>query len=473
MEQLIRNTSSQLNSTDFFCSRPGLDEASQWSVRGFYENKFNDPLNFNLSENSVSLITAIATSFSLVLFNDIVFRALVRAKINEVNKHVILRRHVLETFSNPLTLFLLILRRRKEEVYFCCEEEEQQRTGSSSRKAKITYAALCAMGLLTVFAEFVFIFLATNQNGVYDVQLDGVPIFEFDDRGCEFVGPPTWNACIQVPLTEKPGFNPRGALQICSSVVFRGDNATEGQHDVHLILALNEYMVMATVNYREWTTSMNFRMGYMNESGAMYVGMQSTSAEQIKAALLHRLERTNVTVLSAFPEENVARFGEDMESTKWGLRRPERTERQASQAQALVAGVLGDVRLVDLNETTIGSVLFQDSSSEEERVHLMHQYLQALIRSIMFPTGKGRGVFFSEDSTLYLDEHTSPLVSYNRPWIGVAPSVAICSGLLLIWIALVAMGMESDMDSRWAWKEFMESKTVDDFQQRSDRLLEA
>lgn len=81
-----------------------------WDARGYYDDKFSDPMNFSLDENVVSVLTAITTSFSLLLFMDIIYRISVRSKRDQVSKRVVLRRHVMENCSNPLTLLATVLK---------------------------------------------------------------------------------------------------------------------------------------------------------------------------------------------------------------------------------------------------------------------------------------------------------------------------------------------------------------------------
>lgn len=91
----------------------------------------------------------------------------------------------------------------------------------------------------------------------------------------------------------------------------------------------------------------------------------------------------------------------------------------------------------------------------------------------MFPTGTGRGVRLKGREILYLDEVETPLAHYNRPWIGVQPSLIICGVLLLIWIFVAVMRIENEVDSRLAWKEFFKStRSVEDFGRGSDKWQE-
>ncbi|KAI0562821.1 hypothetical protein FGB62_52g11 [Gracilaria domingensis] len=455
------------------CSVDGLNGESQWEVRGFYDNEFNDPFNFDLNENTVSLITAIATSVSLVLFSDIMFRALVRARNGEVSKQVVFRRHVFDGFSNPITLAPNIFRNRNTAVSCSSKEDETgiKKLRSLNANSKRTYAALVLMGLLTAAVEFLFIFLATNQNSASDVRLEGVPVFEFEDRGCDFVNIPILNGCSQVPLTEKPGFNSRAVLQICSSSVVRTNNDTLGLHNTFMAIAVDLHSVLVLVNYRGISSEMWYRIGLVNENRATYRGRYNGSVENIQSAFLSRLERTNVTVLDTVPGRNDEVERETLQKVERRL--SERRTDMMQESQVLVAGFVGLVDAVDLRETYLNVILSPGATIDEAR-SVMDIYLHGLVRSVMFPTAKERGIFPAGNFSSFLEEDETPLVYYNRPWIGVAPSLCICGILFLIWVVLVALGIESGVDSRWAWKEFFEdTTTIEDFGRGNDEALQA
>ncbi|CAN8075457.1 unnamed protein product, partial [Agarophyton chilense] len=130
---------------------------------------FNDPMNINLGENVVSLITALTTSISLVFLVDIVYRTIVRARKGSVTKRVVLRRYLVDIYTNPIHLFSNLIGVFKRNP--ACEDVQGQQIQdfmpSSSVLARTTsktgmQLTVFSFGLFTVFVEFLFIFLATK-----------------------------------------------------------------------------------------------------------------------------------------------------------------------------------------------------------------------------------------------------------------------------------------------------------------------
>lgn len=449
------------------CSRKGLGHYSKWDVSGFYEDKFDDPLNFNLSENMVSLITAAATSISLILFADIMFRTAVRAKSREVSKEVVFRRHLFDQFSNPLNLLSLLVDRIRSKLLKSTATEGEQ-DPELSRSSKRTFYFLIVIGLMTVLIEFVFIFLATNQNREYKVKLDQVPVFEFEDRGCERAAPPARDSCVQTPLTEKPGFNPIGYLQICESDrVSANPNkslfaSTRGTVQFAL---LDTDGVDLFITFKQIVSIEMIRIGVILETGSVYQGILNVSAQSILSAMLSRFERTNATIVNSSTSSFVG-FGDGETQILHS------SPTMGANSQTEIATVIVDVERVDLRETHLSYVL-PENASEGDLMNAMFVYLQGVAHSIMFPTGTGRGVFVKAETKLYLDEVETPLAFYNRPWMGVLPSLIICGCLLLIWVFMVLGRVENGIDSRLAWKEFFRSTfTVEDFGKGSDETQE-
>ncbi|PXF48353.1 hypothetical protein BWQ96_01813 [Gracilariopsis chorda] len=465
-EQLKRNSSPAWMKT-FHCSQKGLDEDSEWDLHGFYEDKFNDPSNFNLSENAVSLITALLTAFSLILFTDIMYRIAVRARSHRVSKKAVFRYHLLNSFSNPINLLSCFIEKLRSRFSASAPVGGTQNLewNTLSRSTKRTYTAYFLMGLLTIFVEFLFIFLATNQNKVYDLQLE-VPIFEFEDRGCDRIASPVTDSCIQQPLTEKAGFDSRAYLQICSTLSIalnpEGVASTLGNPNYGLVLfaLLDTDGVDVTVMYRQINMTQSANIAVILEDGDVYQGLMNVSAKSILSALSNRLRRSNATVLDAYAKDNIT---EDDSAYNLSI-----TEQIGMPD---TASVIVDLENLDLRETHASLSLYPNSSEVELNIAMV-LYLHDVARSIMFPTGRARGVK-AKDEVLYLDEVETPLAYYNRPWLGVLQSLIICGVLLLIWVFFEATRVKSDIDPRLAWKEFFRSTlTVEDFARGDDEWKE-
>ncbi|KAI0565262.1 hypothetical protein FGB62_20g115 [Gracilaria domingensis] len=445
--------------TKYSCSQPGvLPPLNDWNVEGFYEDKFDDPWNLNLDENVVSLITAIATSFSIILFVDILFRVLLRGKNCRVTPEMVQRRLVLENFSNPINLLSYILGRI---AATCSEEFEDDHPQSPFHKlSKRRSVYLAFMGGLTVMIEFMFIFLATNQNKVLNLRLDTVPIFEFEDRGCEFLRPPAFDdSCYQIPLTEKSGFDSRASIQVFSTTTGDIFNASRFSNSSYFTLQFSITNVGdgigVTTMDRNTKHTQTTRMGvFLEQSGKLYHGMQNVSSQEILSALVKRLDRTNVTVLANITVDGDAQ-SESLETTDFRLQlqSPSNMVFTTPLLNVTVVSVVVDVSNLDLRETHLSLII--TGEEDDFRKHLyMHSYLKDVMHSIMFPTGGGRGVIYAGDEFRFLDEDNTPLAYYNRPWIGVLPSLIICCTLLLTWIVLAALRIEGDIDSQKAWEKF-------------------
>ncbi|PXF43850.1 hypothetical protein BWQ96_06396 [Gracilariopsis chorda] len=465
MIRQTRNPSPAWMAT-YNCSRKGLGHYSKWDLHGFYEDKFNDPLNLNLSENAVSLLTALSCSFSLILFTDIVFRIAVRAKTNQVSKQVVFRRHLLNSFSNPINLLSVLVNKlqSKQSASTSTEGTQNLEWKALTPSSKRNFTLLLLLGLLTVFVEFLFIFLATNQNKMYAFQLDEVPVFEFEDRGCERIASPVIDSCIQESWTEKAGFNTHGYLQICSSQTVSAaveDEKLSKSNGIVSFVILDTDGVDVIVRYREINAVERTTIGVILESGSVYQGLQNVSSKSLLFALSNRFRRSNATILDTFAQDN-------MDSGAGILENPP-TEQNAKPD---AASILVSLENVDLRETHLSHILHPNSSEGDLNLAMVI-YLHDVARSIMFPTGTGRGVRLRGREILYLDEVETPLAHYNRPWIGVLPSLIICGVLLLIWIFVAVMRIENEVDSRLAWKEFFKSTmSVEDFGKGSDEWQE-
>ncbi|KAI0560416.1 hypothetical protein FGB62_113g115 [Gracilaria domingensis] len=327
-------------------------------------------------------------------------------------------------------------------------------------------------GSLTILVEFLFIFLATNQNKVYNVHLESVPTFEFEDRGCERVKPPVLDGCSnEGPITKKDGFTSKANLQICHGWAVAGSlsdvQLVSNEFFVYIGLE-NGFRTHIIVEDAKLTTNENVKLGLMLENGKFYVGDNNKTGQHLNSALRQRLQRTNATFVLVDPknistnsdaEHNVLRVLSGLH-----FQRVVRKSKSVMSAMALV-----NVSLINLNMYSLNGIMDEDFFAAA-----MHKYLHSVAKSIMFPTGTGRGINVLRSNEIeYLDEETTPLAYYNRPWIGVVSSIVISGVLILVWTFLVFLGIEGGVDPRWAWKEFFtDTYTILDFGKGCDESKE-
>eukprot|EP00737_Agarophyton_chilense_P004846 gb/GEZJ01006500.1/.p1 GENE.gb/GEZJ01006500.1/~~gb/GEZJ01006500.1/.p1 ORF type:complete len:303 (+),score=28.07 gb/GEZJ01006500.1/:628-1536(+) len=292
-----------------------------------------------------------------------------------------------------------------------------------------------------------------------------------EDRGCERLEPPVLGGCSnEGPVPKTDGFTSKGNIQICHGWALAGPLTPlkHGTNEVLVYLGVqNGFRIQVFVEDKNITTNENMKLGLMLENGQFYVGQNTQTSVQLKSALERRLSRTNATVLfrSSQSSDNPnpeQRMHPDSSNIHLPRRRQSILKNSSSIASTMF---VVEVSRVNLSET----VYTLNSAAVGNEVTLgiprMHKYLHGAVQSIMFPTGKNRGISTLRSNRIRnLDEETTPIAFYNRPWIGVVPSMIICAGLILIWIVLATLGLESGVDARWAWKEFFsDTYTVSDF----------
>ncbi|KAI0566300.1 hypothetical protein FGB62_10g211 [Gracilaria domingensis] len=467
-QEAFISTGTQLSDA-LHCNVSGIDEFGVgWRVDGFYENQFDDPANFNLNENAVSLVTAVLTSVSLLLFMDIAFRISVRARKDQVSKRLIFRQNVISTYSNPVSLLLSL-------PQACQDKNAEDRNGkkvdpqSKPSRSTCTSLVLICTGLAIVLVDFLFIFFSTNRVSAHFIEFDEVPIFEFRDRGCEYTAGFLNNACHQTALTENPGFESQANIQICArwEVDVNANDATpEVRQTAVMRLSASNIQVEAHVFLWDKILTLRYVIGVLNSlpgsSGTMYFGRQNVTAEDMKIALLSRLERTNLTILETSLIEKTDNSSEKRPSIGLFQRHLE-TERAGVEISMGLSEVF-------LNESHLK--YFPHLLEMEDESLKMGWYLHDLLRSIMFPIGRGARIKSEGEDDERLTEQ-EPLVLYNRPWLGIIHSIAIFMGLLFAWVVLVIARLESRVDSRWAWKEFFEdTPTIKDFGRGNNSFIE-
>ncbi|KAI0566285.1 hypothetical protein FGB62_10g26 [Gracilaria domingensis] len=455
------------------CSAPGLDVVSgRWQVQSFYEEQFNDRVNFNLDENTVSLVTAVLTSISLLLLADIFFRVTVRARGDKISKQLIFRHHVLNTFSNPITLLLSLPEVYGRSTQNRVEHDEIEvgkpstDSGPMVRRATLRTWAIAFMGLVLVLVEFLFIFFATNRNSAKELDIDEVPVFEIEDRGCEYIPTAVVNACSQTGLTSKAGFNLRASIQTCSSFHIspaRGPLDFNVSGLAFILFGITPIRTSATIAFDRTQVRMDYGISVRNSAdgnGLVFYGNHNVTAESMKNALLSRLQRTNVTVLTVESSNQTAAGTRNMATPFSQIHHLVKMQQELEEFYLVVFGV--DVGEVVLSETHL-PVIYNTSKLENESLFML-EYLQDLVRSIIFPSGRGSAFHIAEETQIGYLLEIAPGVFFNRPWVGIVHSMAICIVLLVTFVVLVIFRVEGTIDDRWAWKEFFaDTRTVNDF----------
>ncbi|PXF39764.1 hypothetical protein BWQ96_10530 [Gracilariopsis chorda] len=439
------------------CPGNRSNAADLWDVRGFYDDKFNDPMNFNLGENTVSILTAITTSFSLLLFVDIIFRVSVRAKNGEVSKRVVLRRHIVDNCSNPITLCATVLRGIRTKRPW----NRNQAFGPQLTSGKWTYASLVVLGFVAVCMEFIFIFLSTGQKKVFDVHLGTVPVFEFKDRGCESVFPVPINTCNNMGgIAEKAGFESRAYIQACTgysaSLLKTGGKFGESG-EAFISLIINRVVgITATLRDDATVFDMYNKVGVvMMDNGAFFSAMTNQGEEEVANVVSSRLNRANVTVRT------------------WEIVNISSPTSTVDGGRNMALLFLLDISKLDVTGTSLWNAPGVSDGPWNDPHRVMPVFLMGAINSVIVPSGQARGEYSNEDRFFYLDMIEDPLAYYTRPRMGVVPSLIICGVLVVVWIVAVALGMEDGVDSRWAWKEFFsDTHHVEDFARGNDESKE-
>ncbi|KAI0556991.1 hypothetical protein FGB62_360g02 [Gracilaria domingensis] len=216
------------------------------------------------------------------------------------------------------------------------------------------------------------------------MQFDEAPIFEFRDRGCEYTANSLNNACHHTALTENPGFESQANIKICSRWeidVIANDATPEVRQKAVLRLIASNIQVEAQVLLWDKILTMRYVIGVLNSlpgsSGTLYFGRQNVTDEDMKIALLRRVERTNLTIL----ETSLIEEADNSAEPSIGLLR---RHLESERAGVEISMCLGELLLKKTHLKYFPHVL----EIEDEYLKI-GWYLRDLLRSIMLLIGRG------------------------------------------------------------------------------------
>lgn len=445
-----------------------------WTVSTSFDNEINDRFNFGLDDNAVSVISAVLTGYIILLFTDLVFRTIVRARPASLTSHVIYRAELMSRCVNPLT-WLSNLSHISTRICHIRSDDKRRKLSpekgiqqSSLHPLQIAReddmvvppgvvgplefptwrrALILVVGILLTSVQILLIFLATTKNTSYPIDLRRIPSFEIRDPGNTALLIPTDVFCSSKSLLSKNGFSSLANILICSPTTPDEDLTITTDDRAMIAIAWLSHQVQISVFTNHLFAMYTQHVFVSVENGSQYTSEVHLSERDALTVLPAVLNRHGIPISGNLTERNV----NDSPNPNWA--------------------VIFFVNLQNISLPTNFLPFLRGTAFSAGFGHRNYSitsagwnfYLASIARSVLDLTGRSKAHMYGMPNGPFLHEYPGAVVISQRPWMSVAICIALCAGLFILW-CFIAFGKKwrGHIDGVWVWKDKFGIETIDD-----------